>query len=60
MLGVTRTFQPVRKGDGCVTAFDFNNSRLMLASYRKHTFEYFPWIFLELFVSEAHATVFLV
>ena len=60
VLHMARTFKSVWQSDNGLVAVHFHHRSGMLRSHGKDGFEYFPWVLLELLVSEAHATVVLV
>ena len=60
VLHMARTFQSVWQSDNGLVAVHFHHCSGMLRSHSEDGFEYFPWVLLELLVSEAHATVVLV
>ena len=60
VLGVAGAFQTVWQRNGGVTALNLGHRGLVLAANREHALEDLPWVFFELLVTEAHATVLLV
>ena len=60
VLGVTSTFHSIGQGNGCMSSFNLHHRGLVDASHGKDAFKHFPGILLDLLVSQAHATIFLV
>ena len=60
VLYVARTFESVWQSDHRLVAVHFHDGTSVLRTNCENGLEYFPWVFFELLVAQAHAAVVLV